>query len=307
LEEEIAKLTSSLDNLELNHKSKEVERGRAGREIQDIKLSFLSGGKKKLWDEKRRKLDHALASVDEDIRLASEELSHVQDKLAEYSIIERRFEINSDYRKLLGGISELSDLHYEKMNEMVKDKGFYDRTAELTEDVQLKLMQRILMEDEASLSNENILREIIDKDNLREYLSSVLGIFRIPSVMGLTAEYKTDYIWFAVISPRGIWDHDLTADVRATLSGYVKEDASRSIAIREIDSTDPWTVRFMVISAKAEPQFLDCYSEMKHIYKHATAEERALAHSFLLEHGVDVFTEGELAENTPEDTVKAER
>ncbi len=307
LDEEISKLTSSIDNLEVNRKSKQVERGRAGREMQDIKLGFLSGGKKKIWDEKRRKLDHALASVDEDIRLADEELQHVQDKLAEYSSIERRFEVNSDYRKLLTSISELSDLHYEKMNEMVKDKGFYDRTAELTEDVQLKLMQRILMEDEASLSNENILREIIDKDNLREYLSSVLGIFRVPGVMGMTSAYKTDYIWFAVVSPRGIWDHDLTADVRATLSGYVKEDASRSIAIREIDSTDPWTVRFMVISAKAEPQFLECYSEMKHIYEHATAEERTLSHSFLLEHGVDVVTAGELTENTPGDTIKAER
>jgi len=267
----------------------------------------IRDSKKKLWDDKGRKLDHSLALVDEDIRSVSDELHHVQGKLAEYSSIERRFEVNSDYRKLLTAISETSDLHYEKMNEMVKDKGFYDRTAELTEDVQLKLMQRILMEDEASLSNENILREIIDKDNLREYLSSVLGIFRIPGVMGLTSEYRTDYIWFAVVSPRGIWDHDLTADVRATLSGYVKEDASRSIAIREIDSTDPWTVRFMVISAKAEPQFLECYGEMKHIYEHATAEEKALSHSFLLEHGVDVVAESEPTENTPGDTIKAER
>ncbi|MGB3128494.1 MAG: tubulin-like doman-containing protein [Dehalococcoidia bacterium] len=307
LEEEISNLTSSLDNLELNRKSKQVEQSRAGREMHNIKLGFLSGGKKKLWDDKGRKLDHSLALVDEDIRSVSDELRHVQGKLAEYSSIERRFEVNSDYRKLLTAISETSDLHYEKMNEMVKDKGFYDRTAELTEDVQLKLMQRILMEDEASLSNENILREIIDKDNLREYLSSVLGIFRIPGVMGLTSEYRTDYIWFAVVSPRGIWDHDLTADVRATLSGYVKEDASRSIAIREIDSTDPWTVRFMVISAKAEPQFLECYGEMKHIYDHATAEEKALSHSFLLEHGVDVVAESEPTENTPGDTIKAER
>jgi len=193
------------------------------------------------------------------------------------------------------------------MNEMVRDKGFYDRTAELTDDVQLKLMQKILMEDEASLSNENILREIIDKDRLKEYLASVLGIFRVPGIMGLTAEYKTDYIWFAVVSPRGIWDHDLTADVRSTFSGYVKADASRSIAIREIDSTDPWTVRFMVIAARAEPQFLECYSEMKHIYDHATSAEQTLAHSFLLEHGVHHFKEREPTKNTPQRTSKVER
>ncbi|MBE0479353.1 MAG: hypothetical protein IBX68_00065 [Dehalococcoidia bacterium] len=292
LEEEAASLTSALDNLELNRKSKQVERTRASREVSDIKLGFLAGGKKKLWDDRRKKLDHALTSVDEDIRLQSEGLEQVQAKMSEYTAIERRFDVNSDYRKLLAEITELANRHYEKMNAMVKDKGFYNRTAELTEDVQLKLMQRILMEDEASLSNENILNEIVDKDHLKEYLSSVLGIFRVPGVMGLTSQYKTDYIWFAIVSPRGIWDHDLAADVRATLSGYVKEDASRSIAIREIDSSDPWTVRFLIIAARAEPEFLECYSEMKHIYSHTTQEEKRLAHSFLLEHGMDASFDG---------------
>lgn len=307
LEEEISTLTSTLDNLELARKSKQVERSRAERETRDIRLSFLSGGKKKMWDERRKKLGHALAFVDEDIRVTSDRLEETQAKMAEYSAIERRFEVNSDYRKLLARVTQMSNEHYEKMNEVVKDKGFYDRTAELTDDVQLKLMQRILIEDEASLSSENILREIIDKDNLKEYLSSVLGIFRVPGVMGLTPDYKTDYMWFAVVSPRGIWDHDLNADVKATLSGYIKEDASRSIAIREIDSSDPWTVRFMVIAAKAQPQFLECQGEMKHIYEHTTAEERTLAHSFLLEHGVQASAEGELTEEPPGDAIRAER
>jgi hypothetical protein len=307
LEEDITRLNSTLDNLELNRKGKQVEKSRAGRELQNIKLGFLASGKKRLWDDKRRKLDHAIVSVDEEIRITEDELQHVQEKLAEYSSIERRFEVNSEYRKLLASISDISNLHYEMMNEIVKDKGFYDRTAELTEDVQLKLMQRILMEDEASLSSDNILKEIIDKDNLKEYLTSILGIFRVPGVMGLTPEYKTDYIWFAIVAPRGIWDHDLSADVKATLSGYVKEDASRSIAIREIESADPWTVRFMVISAKAEPRFLECYSEMKHIYDHSSEEERSLAHSFLLEHGVDVAANGAIGENPTNNTIKAER
>jgi len=306
IEEEIARITSDIDNLELNRKAKQVEKGRAEREMKDIRFGLFSGGKKKLWDERKRKLDHALASVDEDIRILSEDLVKAQEKMSEYSNIEKRFEVNSDYRKLLANITDISNIHYEKMNEMVKDKGFYNRTAELTEDVQLRLMQRILIEDEASLSSENILREIIDKDRLKEYLSSVLGIFRVPGVMGLTSEYKTDYIWFAVVSPRGIWDHDLAADVRATMSGYVKEDASRSIAIREIDSTDPWTVRFMVIAAKAEPQYLECFGEMKHIYQHATAEERALAHSFLLEHGVHA-AESKPSADKPGATINAER
>jgi hypothetical protein len=301
LEEDMSTVSSGLNNLELNRKAKEVERSRADKERRSIKLGLFAGGKKKLWDQRRKKLGYALASVDEEIRSLGGESQRIQDKMAEYANIERRLEVNSEYRKLLAQITEISNRHYEKMNDTVRDKGFYDRTAELTEDVQLKLMQRILSEDEASLSNENILNEIINKDQLKEYLSSVLGIFRVPGIIGLTSDYKTDYIWFAVVSPRGIWDHDLTADVRTTFSGYVKADASRSIAIREIDSTDPWTVRFMVIAARAEPQFLECYSEMKHIHDHSTFEERMLAHSFLLEHGV-YSREGEATENAPQRT-----
>jgi hypothetical protein len=297
LEDEATRVNSDIDNLELNRKAKQVERSRADREVRGIKMGFFTRGRKKLWEERSRKLGRSLASVDESLRLLEDEQAKVQDKMAVYAGIERRFEVNSEYRKLLTAISDLSNRHYEKMNEMVRDKGFYDRTAELTEEVQLRLMQKILMEDEASLSSENILNEIMDKDYLKEYLSSVLGIFRVPGILGVTPEYKTDYVWFAVVSPRGIWDHDLTADVRATFSGYVKSDASRSIAIREIDSVDPWTVRFMVIAAKAEPQVLDCYGEMKHIYDQATQEERMLAHSFLLEQGAHQPREKEPAEN----------
>ena len=306
LEEDMTTITSGLNNLELSRKTKEVERSRADKEMKGVRLGFLGGGKKKLWDQRRKKLGYALASVDEDIHSMEDVSRRIQEKMAEYSNIEKKLEVNSDYRKLLSAISEISNRHYEKMNETVRDKGFYDRTAELTEDVQLKLMQRILTEDEASLSNENILNEIINKDQLKEYLSSVLGIFRVPGIIGLTSEYKTDYIWFAVVSPRGIWDHDLTADVRTTFSGYVKADASRSIAIREIDSTDPWTVRFMVIAARAEPRFLECYSEMKHIHDQSSEAERILAHSFLLEHGIHA-SEGEPAEHTPQRTSKGER
>lgn len=297
LEEELSTLNSNIDNLELNLKAKQVEKGKADREIRELKLGFLSGSKRKLWDERKRKLGHQIASVNEDVRLMNEELDKVKEKMAEYSNIEKRFEVNSDYRKLLSAITDISNIHYEKMNEVVRDRGFYDRTGELTDDVQLKLMQKILMEDEASLSNDNILKEIIDRDHLKEYLSSVLGIFKVPGIMGLTPNYKTDYIWFAVVSPRGIWDHDLAADVKATFSGYVKEDASRSIAIREIDSTDPWTVRFMVIAARAEPQSLECFSEMKHLYDHSTTEEQTLSHSFLLEHGISSLSEMEMTEN----------
>ena len=145
LEEEISTLNSSIDNLELNIKAKQVEKIKADREIGELKLGFLSGNKRKLWDERKRKLGYSIASVNEDLRILSEELSKIQGRMTEYTNIEKRFEVNSDYRKLLSAITDIANTHYDKMNEVVRDKGFYDRTGELTDDVQLKLMQKILI------------------------------------------------------------------------------------------------------------------------------------------------------------------
>ena len=180
----------------------------------------------------------------------------------------------------------------------MRDRGYYDRVAELTEGEQLKIMQRILLEDEASLTQENMLNEIIDRKHLKEYLSGALGIFRIPATMGLTAEYRTDYLWFTVVSPRGLWDKDLDSEAKTMLSGYVNQDASKSIYIREVDSTDPWTMRFLIIAAKARIDNLETFKEMDILYNQTTQGERLLSHSYLLEQGVHVSSNHELKSTT---------
>ncbi|MFB3043675.1 MAG: hypothetical protein ACE1ZC_05295, partial [Nitrososphaerales archaeon] len=183
---------------------------------------------------------------------------------------------------------------------------YYDRVAELTDVEQMKIMQRVLMEDEDSLTDENILREIVDRRHLKEYLVGALGIFKIPATLGLTPEYRTDYIWFTVVSPRGIWDKDLESESKAILSGYVKQDASKSIYIREVDSDDPWTMRFLIIAAKATPELLESYKEMSILYGQTTPGERLLSHSFLLEQGVHVTKGGKTTPvMTLEDTNRA--
>ena len=108
----------------------------------------------------------------------------------------------------------------------------------------------------------------------------------MPDSLGLTARYRTDYLWFTIVAPPGIWSRDLEGDVITALSGYVKQDASRSIYIRQVESDDPWVVRFLLVAAKASPENLSAYRDMKHLYDSSSPRERLLAHSLLLEQGV---------------------
>jgi len=87
------------------------------------------------------------------------------------------------------------------------------------------------------------------------------------------------------------------------LSGYVTQDASKSIYIREVDSTDPWTMRFLIIAAKARIDNLETFKEMDILYNQTTQGERLLSHSYLLEQGVHVSSNHELKSTTKiEDT-----
>ena len=293
LSERLEKQRSDEEALEIKMKSRQMERERISGQIRKIRLGFF-GTKKKYMESKLNDLDHEIAVIDAEMRVVVVERQRLESRFSEYSIIEKKFEVNSPYRKLVTDANDLSNTYYDRMSQTMKDQGYYDRVAELTEIEQMKIMQRILLEDEASLTDENILREIIDKKHLKEYLVGALGIFKIPETLGLTAYYRTDYIWFTVVSPRGIWDQDLDSETKAILSGYVKQDASKSIYLREVDSDDPWTMRFLIIAAKATPELLESFKEMMILYGQATPGEKILSHSFLLEQGVHVTRSGKL-------------
>jgi len=185
-------------------------------------------------------------------------------------------------------IVEMTDRYYEMLSSLSRDKGFYDRTAELTETEQLQIMQRILKGEEAALSRESILHEIIDREHLNKYLVSVMGLFKSPDTLGLTRDYKTEFLWFTVVAPPGIWNKDLEQDLTSALSGYVEKDVARSVYIRQVPADDPWTIRFLLVAANARPQHLHSYLDMKHLYEASSLGERNLAHSFLLEQGLTV-------------------
>lgn len=298
LSESVERIKGNLETLEMRKKSREGEKNRIDKDLSKIRFGFISGGKRDYLEKKSRELEHEIRLIAAEVETVGNELSRVQSKLNEYLAIEKKFDVNAEMRKAIGEITDLNNVYYDKLNQIMKDRGYYDKVAELTENEQLKIMQRILSEDEASLTNENILKAIIDKKHLRDYLVSALGIFRIPATLGLTADYKTDYLWVTVVSPRGIWDKDLDSDVKTILSGYIKQDASKTIYIREVDSDDPWTLRFLIIAAKAKVIMLEAYKEMRSIYEQSHASERILSHSFLLEQGVHAVEPGKLAPNT---------
>ena len=292
------KTKAHLETLEMKRRSREGEKDRIDKDLGKIRFGFIAGGKRSYLENKSKEFDREIRLITSEMETVNSELIRVQTKLNEYLAIEKKFDVNAELRKAIAEITELSNVYYDKLNQVMKDRGYYDKVAELTESEQLKIMQRILSEEEASLTNENILKEIVDRKHLRDYLVSALGIFRIPATLGLTAEYRTDYLWVTVVSPRGIWDKDLDSDVKTILSGYIKQDASKTIYIREVDSDDPWTLRFLIIAAKAKVTMLEAYKEMRSIYDQSTPSERVLSHSFLLEQGVHAVEAGKLAPNS---------
>jgi len=268
--------------------SADWEKERVQREIQGVKPLFSSPGKKRLLERKLGDVNQRIQILADDVAAARTEVERVKTKIREYSALEKKFEVNSEYRRVIVDAMALTNRYQEKQLDLVEERGFYDRTGELTEHERLKIMQRILKGDESALSRENILREILDWDHLRRYLVSVVNMFRLPDTLGLTGDYRSDFLWFTVVAPPGIWNKDLEQDVTTALSGYVKEDVSRTVYIRQVESDDPWRVRFLLIAAKATPRQLGAYSDMKQAYEAATPGERLMAHSFLLEYGVQL-------------------
>ncbi|MDY6911376.1 MAG: tubulin-like doman-containing protein [Chloroflexota bacterium] len=288
LSDEEKSIDNICDRIDEQRISAQGEATRIERDIAKLKPIISPPGRKKLLKSNLKDIQHRLRMITEEMDDRRAELLAVQDKVKEYTSIEKKFEVNSDYRRLVPEIVEMTEKYYEKLSNMSQDKGFYDRTAELTETEQLQIMQRILKGDEAALSRENILREIIDHDHLQKFMVSVLGLFKSPDTLGLTSEYKTDFLWFTVVAPPGIWNKDMEQDLTSALSGYVEKDVARSVYIRQVESDDPWTIRFLLVAAKAKPQQLHAYQDMKHLYDSSAIGERSLAHSYLLEQGLSI-------------------
>jgi hypothetical protein len=147
-------------------------------------------------------------------------------------------------------------------------------------------MQKILKEEDASLTRENILRDIVDRVRFKEYLMGVARTFKIPSTLGVSSSFKTDFLWVTIASPRGVWDPDMDADLKTSISGYISGDASKCITISHLESEEPWTTRILVLASRAKRTDLDVHGEMQNIYDSSIDSDKKLSHSFLLEQGI---------------------
>jgi hypothetical protein len=181
---------------------------------------------------------------------------------------------------------DIANQYYEKLSDVSRDRGYYDRVMDITENEKLRIMSKILKEEEYALTRENILKEIIDMKRFRECLVGAIRILQVPSTLGVEGSYKTDYMWATVVAPSGMWDPELDAELKATLSGYLATSAARSVHVAHIEAEDPWTIRLLLIAAKASTKDLDLYLEMKVLYEQAAHSDKILAHSLLLEQGI---------------------
>lgn len=263
----------------------DAEKRRLERDMQRVRPIFTSPAKKRYLESKMGEIKQRLALLEEESDSHRVRLIKVREKTREYNDIEKKYQVGSAYRSLVPEIINAGMEYRDRLSQLSADRGFYERTGELTEAEQLKIMQRILEGDERALSRENVLNEILDHDHLTRYLASVLNLFRLPDTLGLSAEYRTDFLWLTIVTPPGIWNKELEKDVTTALSGYVKEDVSRSLYVRQIDSEDPWKVRFLLVAAKARPSWLNFYPDMKQHYDTRPPTEKQLSHSFLLEYG----------------------
>ena len=172
------------------------------------------------------------------------------------------------------------------MSGITNTGSYYERVVELSEVEQVKIMEKILREDEESLKGDSILKEIVDRERFRSIVKSYIRIFSVPNYPGLSDNYRSDLIWATVGIPPGLWDQELQGALSSTLNVYSSVEASKSISVRQIPQMDPWTITFLVIMAKARIDQIEKFPSMKNDMEGVQKSERLLFRSFLLEQGL---------------------
>lgn len=273
-------LENELFRLEERKKRKEFDKSRLEKESG----GFFRFGKRRYAREKLNEVERELRVIDEEMLVLNGEIGD-SDKLIElYTDLLKKLEVTSDYRKKLNTILDLSKEYQRLFSEIIKSKRFYERTTELTQDEQVKIIYKILAEQEEALSREGILTEILDVDHFKDYMRSVVRVYRTPNIMGLKSSFRTDYLWVTVQTPPGLWDANLTQELYTALAGYVTGDVGKTITVREITARDPWVIRIIVVGGRGHMEDLSPFDEMERLNRTASDFERGLSRSFLVEH-----------------------
>jgi hypothetical protein len=270
----------------------EVTRVQETKKRKEFDKSRVEMQLRKLFNTKRYareqllELDRDLKRIEEEESYALENLSKVDSTIKLYEKLAKRFELTSEYRKRLNKIVDLHSEYKEKIADIVAPKKYYVKSADLTESEQLKIIFKILTEQEESLTTDVIFKDILDKDHFKDYMKSVIRTFKTPSVMGYKPVYKTDYLWVTVQAPPSLWTEEMSQEIYVALAGYVTSEVSRTITVRVIDSRDPWETRVLVLGGRGKPEDMEAYDEMQLLYNKSSDFERHLSRSYLLEHGV---------------------
>ncbi len=255
------------------------------KEKMERQLRKLFGGKR-YAREQLLDLDRELKRIEQEESFVIDNLNKVDSTIKLYEKLTKRFELTSEYRKRLTKIADISKEYNEMIAEIVAPKKYFEKSADLTESEQLKIIFKILTEQEENLTREVIFKDILDMEHFKDYLKSIVRVFKTPSVMGYKPTYKTDYIWVTIQSPPNMWTEDMSQEIYTALAGYVTSEVSRTITVRVVDSRDPWTTRVLVVGGRGKPEDMESFDEMQLLYNKSNDFERHLSRSYLLEHGV---------------------
>jgi hypothetical protein len=258
---------------------KEFDKSKLDRELRKI-LST-----KRYAKEQLRELERELKRIQEEESYTLENLEKLDSTIKLYNKLAKRFELTSEYRKRLNKIVDLHKEYDERLAKIVEPKKYFERSTELTSTEQMKIIFKILTEQEETLTRDIILKDIVDMDHFRDYMKSLIRAFKTPSIMGFKPVYKSDYIWVTVQTPPNLWSEDLSQEVYTALAGYVTSEVSRTITVRVVESRDPWTTRILVVAGRGKPEDLEAYDEMQLLYSKSSDFERHLSRSYLIEHG----------------------
>jgi hypothetical protein len=284
LDDTYREASASLESTERLLAQKEQDVARLRKEIDKIRLDV--SGKKKLLKRTLDSLQNEVGAVRAQIeqqRADRDKLKADLDKLTE---LEKALEIVSPYRKILASVVNKTVELNTRMSGITNTGSYYERVVELSEVEQVKIMEKILREDEESLKGDSILKEIVDRERFRSIVKSYIRIFSVPNYPGLSDSYRSDLIWATVGIPPGLWDQELQGALTSTLNVYSSVEASKSISVRQIPQMDPWTITFLVIMAKARTDQIEKFPSMKNDVEGVTKSERVLFRSFLLEQGL---------------------
>ena len=276
---------ASLDNelviIQEEKKRKEFDKSKMESQLR----KFFSS--KRYAREQVMTYERDLTRIGEEEAYILEDIEKLDSTLRLYDELAKNVEITSEYRKRLNNIVDLSKEYDEKMAYICRPKKYYERSTELTEEEQTKIIFKILSEQEDTLSTELIIDEIIDMNHFRDYMKSIIRVFKTPSLMGYKPTYRSDYIWVTVETPPKLWSEDLTQELFTALAGYVTSEVSRTITVRVIESRDIWTTRILVVGGRGKQEDLEAFDEMQLLHSKASNFERNFSRSYLIEHGID--------------------